>query len=112
MIIARVYPNRAEIDPKVRPVLIRSVVYILIRRENLKKAARGYTPINLAVTFTVNKIAMREAPEIIDDWYDYELHALDKDVDAIETAMNEIVDVTQGFGPSPEAIELFSASWY
>lgn len=49
---------------------------------------------------------------VAEDWFMTEWHDLDEKADNIETALGEVVDVTQGFGPSPEAIELFSPSWY
>lgn len=49
---------------------------------------------------------------LAEDWFISDWHDLDELVDNIEIALNEIVDVTQGFGPSPEAVELFGSSWY
>ena len=45
-------------------------------------------------------------------WFDYQLSDMDDMADTIEIAINEIIDVSQGFGPSQEAIERFSKSWY
>jgi hypothetical protein len=55
---------------------------------------------------------IEQTPAIIEEWYDYELAELDDLADKIEMLTNEIVDVAQGFGPSPEIIRLLSNSWY
>jgi hypothetical protein len=55
---------------------------------------------------------VENTPEIVEGWYEHEIADLDESADKIEIAINEILDTTQGFGPSPEAIELFTPSWY
>ena len=59
----------------------------------------------------INQI-LEQTPAIVEEWHEYEISELDDLADKIEIAINEIVDTTQGFGPSPEAIERFSESWY
>jgi len=51
-------------------------------------------------------------PEIATNWPDYELAALDEQADNIEIVINEIIDTTQDFGPSPDATQLLAPSWY
>lgn len=67
-----------------------------------------------ALTYGVIPIIqiLQQTPAMVEEWYGYELRELDDLADKIEIATNEILNVTQGFGPSPEAIELFTHSWY
>lgn len=76
-----------------------------------RKALHLYRKLLTYGMIPVNQIYTAD-PEMIGAWYDYEISELDTMADQIEIAMNEIIDVTQGFDPSPEAVEMFSSSWY
>ena len=59
-----VRPNNAEIDPKVRPVDIISVVYMPSRLSNLKYRVNGKMPTNFVTIFIARKTAISPAPAI------------------------------------------------
>lgn len=85
-------------------------IYQLVSRRALriyrKLLAYGALPMNQVIDAVFDGVTLAES------WFDSELNDLDELADKIEIATNEILDVTQGFSPSPEAIELFSNSWY
>ena len=76
-----------------------------------RRALRIYRKLLVYGALPMNQVVEND-PEIVPEWPNYELATLDELADKIHIAMGEILDVTQGFGPSPEAIEIFSSSWY
>jgi hypothetical protein len=76
-----------------------------------RRALRIYRKLLAYGALPINEVIEND-PEIIPEWYNYELATLDELADKMHIAIGEILDVTQGFGPSPEAVTLFTKSWY
>jgi hypothetical protein len=76
-----------------------------------RRALRIFRKLLLYGAIPINQILENE-PGMGNAWFDYQLSDMDDMADTIEIAINEIIDVSQGFGPSQEAIERFSKSWY
>lgn len=76
-----------------------------------RRALRIYRKLLAYGVFSMPQV-LENDPEVISEWEDSELQQLDQLADKIHLAIGAILDVTQGFGPSPETIEIFSQSWY